>query len=497
MEKNLPIHLQEVIFGSSNKKISKQISALESAGKIRKIAQRLYSSNLSDPVDDIVRRNLFQILSKLYPGATLSHRSAFEFQPTKAGHIFLTYKYTKKVSLAGITIRFLEGQTPIEGDNPFFDTLFASQRARAFLENLQPSRGVGPTTKNLTLPELEEKLEAIIRINGETAINELRDKAKIAAETLNMTTEFETLNSIISALLSTHSSKVLSSPLAMARAFGLPYDPARLTLFEKLFVTLQTQEFANRPDKNDSLKSYRNFGFFESYFSNYIEGTIFEVEEAKEIIATNQPMPTRNADSHDILGTYQLVSNKKEMSITPASGEELMQLLLYRHKVLMRARIDKNPGEFKDKNNRAGETEFVDFNLVKGTLIKGFDYYNAIQQPFARAVFMMFLVSEVHPFLDGNGRMARVMMSCELTKAGQAKMIIPTVFRDDYLGALRKLTRQNSPDAYIRMMQRIHEFSANIYGESIDAMQDYLKQCNAFIEHTDGKLTIIPRDFSS
>ena len=105
----------------------------------------------------------------------------------------------------------------------------------------------------------------------------------------------------------------------------------------------------------------------------------------------------------------------------------------------------KKPGEFKDKNNRAGETHFVDHTLVKGTLIKGFDFYQALTHPFAKAAYIMFLVSEVHPFLDGNGRIARVMMNAELVKQGQTKIIIPTVYRDDYIGAIRKLTRQEDP----------------------------------------------------
>lgn len=131
MENFLPIHFQEVIFGSSDKKISKDISKLEKEGKIRKIAQRLYSANLADPIEDIVKRNIWHILSHFYAGATLSHRSAFEFLPTKEGHIFLTYKYTKKISLPGISIRLLEGHDPIEGDNLFFGQLHASQKARA------------------------------------------------------------------------------------------------------------------------------------------------------------------------------------------------------------------------------------------------------------------------------------------------------------------------------------------------------------------------------
>ena len=74
MENILPIHLQEIIFSSSDQKISKQISKLEKNGKIRKIAQRIYSSNLIDPPEAIIRRNLFIVLGRLYPGAILSHR---------------------------------------------------------------------------------------------------------------------------------------------------------------------------------------------------------------------------------------------------------------------------------------------------------------------------------------------------------------------------------------------------------------------------------------
>jgi len=132
----------------------------------------------------------------------------------------------------------------------------------------------------------------------------------------------------------------------------------------------------------------------------------------------------------------------------------------------------------------------VDVSLVKGTLIKSFDYYQALSHPYARAVYMMFVVSEVHPFLDGNGRLARIMMNAELVKGGQTKIIIPTVYRDDYLGALRRLTRQRDPSAYIRMLSRAHEFSATIVGEELDQMQAILEACNAFEEHTEAKLII-------
>lgn len=493
MEKKSPIHLQELFFASPESAISKQLAKLVKEKQIKKIAPRIYTTNFEDSAEEIIQRNILQILGKLYKGAVLSHRSAFEFQPTISGHIFLTYSYTKKISLPGVTIQFLEGHEPIDGDNILVGELYVSQKERAVLENLQSTKKVGSNSKCLSLPEIEEKLEQIIRINGEDEINKFRDKARIIAEKLQMYDEFEKLNKIIGALLGTKTSKLLKSPIAKARAFGQPYDKTRIQLFETLFKTLQNKEFKIQPEKNNTTKSFRNFAFFESYFSNYIEGTVFGIDEAKHIINTNKPLPARNDDSHDVLGTYQIVSNKKEMQTTPISVKDFFKIISYRHAILLSARKDKKPGLLKDKNNYAGSTAFVDFNLVKGTLEKGFEYYNALSNPFSKAAYIMFLLNEVHPFLDGNGRLARVMMNAELVKENQSKIIIPTVFREDYMGALKKLTKQGDCESYIRMLQRAHEFSANIYSENMDEIQNYLADCNAFSSDDDTILKIIPR----
>lgn len=491
MENNIPIHLQEIIFATSDTALNRQLSKLEKEGQIKKIAPRIYTSNFNESEEVIIRRNIFTILGKLYPGAVLSHRSALEFKPTAANQIFVTYTYTKKIELPGITIRFMEGSPAIEGDNPFAGELFVAQQERAFLENMQTSRQVGPTSKTLTLPEIENKLEQIVQVKGEEGLNQFRDKAREIAEKLEMQSEFEKLNKLISALLTTKPSKILTSPIAVARALGNPYDKHRIELFEKLFIELQQQPYKDRKDINTETNAFRNFAFFEAYFSNYIEGTIFEIEEAKSIIQTETPIPNRDEDSHDILGTYKLVSNQKEMATTPSNPEELLNILQYRHQILLAARTSKKPGQFKDKNNRAGETHFVDHTLVRGTLIKGFDYYQALQEPFAKAAYIMFMISEIHPFLDGNGRIARVMMNAELVKANQTRIIIPTVYRDDYLGALRRLTRNDDPAVYIRMLQRAQEFSATLVATEMEALENQLTQSNAFKEHDEAKLKII------
>lgn len=64
----------------------------------------------------------------------------------------------------------------------------------------------------------------------------------------------------------------------------------------------------------------------------------------------------------------------------------------------------------------------------------------------------MFMVSEVHPFIDGNGRSARVAMNNELVAEGEERVIIPTVLRLDYLSDLARATADGGPAGLYRVM---------------------------------------------
>lgn len=209
-------------------------------------------------------------------------------------------------------------------------------------------------------------------------------------------------------------------------------------MFSTLTLKLQSYFFEKRPSTLLTPKGKQNFAFFESYFSNFIEGTEFAIEEAEAIIFNQQIIPYRNADSHDILGTYQIVSNTAEMKKIPTDLDSLIYLLQQRHAMLMAARVDKTPEQFKTIANRFGNILFVKPNEVMGTLLRGFEYYSVLEPGIARAIFMMFLIAEVHPFLDGNGRIARIMMNSELEATNQCKIFIPTVYREDYLTTLQR-----------------------------------------------------------
>jgi hypothetical protein len=309
--------------------------------------------------------------------------------------------------------------------------LHLSSPARTLLDNFAASRSRGMAARTLSRQELERHLDKLLRLSGADEIKHLRGEARRIASALGRDLEFKALNKMIGALLSTQDDH-LQTRAARARHRGMPFDAAHIDLLEMLRAELHRTAPQTRIAVADDGTT---LPFFDAYFSNVMEGTEFAVEEAAAIVFENKIPTARPQDALDILGTYRIVAGPKEMVQTPKTFTEFERLLKRRHAQIMQARPDKAPGRYKADANRAGGTMFVVPELVRGTLEQGFKAYKSLATPFQRAVFMMFLVAEVHPFVDGNGRIARIMMNAELVAAGEQRIIIATVYRATYLSA--------------------------------------------------------------
>ena len=343
------------------------------------------------------------------------------------------------------------------------------------MDNLRSTRQRSHVRSTLTREELEHYLDRMLRNSGSGAVNRIRDQAREIAPSLGMTDQSEKLSSIIGGMMGTVD-EPLASQVGISRSKGRGYDPDRLELFEHLRAHLASHHFRTRNIQSGN--SY--LPFFESYFSNFIEGTEFEVGEAYEIVYDGVIPEERPDDAHDILGTYQIVSNSSEMERIAKDAAEFIDILRYRHSVILSARRDMTPGVFKSKVNRAGESRFVEPDLVHGTLLRGFELLSTLMNPMARAIYMMFLISEVHPFADGNGRIARVMMNSELHSKGQERIIIPNVFRTEYLQSLKALTHNQRADGLVSVMEYAQRFVAGIDFSDYAKAVTQLQSCHAF-----------------
>jgi hypothetical protein len=457
---------------------------LAERGALRRLYPSIYTSNLDSPPETIVLRHWRAIVGHLLPDGVLSHRSAFDSRPYEGTLSITRGKTRRDMQLPGLTVHIMPGPGP-RLESPSADSrlgaLYLASDPRRFLENL--TRGRGWSHRVLPQGDVEAALDRILMVGGPQRLNQLRDHAREIAPSLGYETQLKRLDQLIGALLGTHEERILTAKQALARAAGRPYDPHRLEIFDSLFTALNQAALEDIEDPAPSGAARENFAFFESYFSNYIEGTTFEVEEAESIIFEGKIIENRSADSHDILGTFRAATNSPWRDGPPQSADEFLAWLQNVNALVMQQRTDKNPGEWKVRPNQAGGTYFVAPELVIGSLREGFDRVSSLRHPLARAMMIMFVVAEVHPFSDGNGRTARLAMNCSLSAHALSRIIIPTVYREDYLLPLKALSHNKLAEPLVSSLTRVQRWSAAFeYSLPRSKLRESLARCNAFRE---------------
>jgi fido (protein-threonine AMPylation protein) len=459
---------------------SKWASRATKRGEIRRLAQGLYTSNLQEPAERLLQRHWYDVAALYFPEAVIADRSAVLAGPADDGSLFLDIGSRpgnpRPVALPGLTLRPRNGPGPVQGDTGFVD-LHISSPARTALDNLRPSRARSGVARTLRRAELEAYLERLARVRGAQALNELRDDARSIAPALDAEKQLADLDDLVGALLGTRKAN-LRTPAAKARHAGLAYDTERLHRFEVLRAELAKQDFAERPEPADP---ERLFAFFEAYFSNWIEGTEFEVDEAEEILFDGRVPSQRPADAHDIQGTFEAINDPALRAQPPGDADILEEYLREVHRRIMGGRPETGPGDYKDTANRAGMTLFVHPELVKGTLREGFTAYQTLAAGVPRAIYAMFLVAEVHPFADGNGRVARALMNAELSAAGLCRVMVPMSYRDEYMSALRALSQNENPTPLWRMIDRAQRWASRMPWTGHDRVLRLMRETNALV----------------
>lgn len=446
-------------------------------GTLRRLASGVYTSLVADDPEVVVRKHLWTILGHELPGAVIVDRTATN--PASVADIVLVDHTRKRaLELPGVTVLPRAGGGPAPGDLPFMGTgLFLSSTARQLLDNLHRARGWERRT--LTDEQVENWIDELVATRREDGINRLRDEARTLAGQLGRDRAMQRFSDLVSAALNTGDACGVTSPRLAARAAGLPVDTRRIEAFTALAAELEDSAPDIISDLPEDAGRRTLLPFYEAYFSNFIEGTEFTLDEAAEIVFAGVIPADRPVDAHDVLGTFEIVNDAEEMRRVPQDVDDFEQLLLERHARVMAQRSDKLPGQYKLRANRAGSTHFVDPDFVRGTLRQGFEIGAHLTGPFQRAVYQMFLVSEVHPFADGNGRVARVMMNAELVTAGEVRLIIPIVYRLNYLEALRGATRTSNYQGLIKTLSFARKYTARVDFSSRDTAEDALTRTNA------------------
>jgi prophage maintenance system killer protein len=450
---------------TGNEAEDRRIRRMHEAGELERITNGLFFKQEGETKEIEIRRSWQRMVAKFVPGGVVTDRSGLETKPVQFAeasphNIYVSAPRSRwTFELPGLSIHVRNGLGPVVGDIAYMGTHLAGQERR-LLDNLAPSRARnGDGARTLGEAAVEAKLDEWCRTSGTEFLNGVRDRARHLAHLIDRETEFRRLNAIIGALLNTREDRMVT-PQGRARAAGTPLDVACLGRFAKLAAYMTDrapQAIMNSDSSPDRLMAG---SFVEAYFSNYIEGTEFAVEQATEIVFEGKIPEDRPEDGHDVLGTYLQLVEPVARPPSRTTFEEFKDEIRTRHLRLMESRPGVKPGQFKTQSNRAGDTSFVPPELLEGTMKEAHAMMTSIDDPFRRAVFLHYMMAELHPFNDGNGRISRILMTRELLAAGLSRIVIPTVFRDDYVDSLRALSRRDEPSIFVRNLEFCQRVSA-------------------------------------
>lgn len=196
-----------------------------------------------------------------------------------------------------------------------------------------------------------------------------------------------------------------------------------------------------RPLSKETVKSLQEAINLEwTYNSNGIEGNTLTLKETKVVlegitIGGKSVVEHLEAINHENAIEYLEGLIKDKTEITEWNIKSLHQLIL-------KGIDDDNAGKYRNQdvtisgaNHRPPEYVVVP-ELMEKLMINYEDWY--YYHPIIRAALLHGELVKIHPFIDGNGRISRLIMNMELMSCGYVPVIIKKENRLKYYEALDK-----------------------------------------------------------
>jgi Fic family protein len=211
------------------------------------------------------------------------------------------------------------------------------------------------------------------------------------------------------------------------------------------------------------IKEYFRIGM--TYTSNALEGNSLTETETKIVIEDGITIGGKSVKDHlEALGHSEafdlLFRLAKGQDITEGNIKELHRLFYYR--------IDaKQAGKYRKKRVIIAGTDFMPpaperIPDLMSSFITGIPDAKASHHPVEFAAILHQDLVTIHPFIDGNGRVARLLMNLALLQAGYPLAIIPPSLRRGYLDTLDK-THKGDDRPFINFITGICYESAKEY----------------------------------
>ena len=201
-----------------------------------------------------------------------------------------------------------------------------------------------------------------------------------------------------------------------------------------------------------------------SYTSNAIEGNTLTRKETQLVIEENLTSSSKPLKNY-IEAVNHAKAFCKILEIIENNTKIDEKTILDIHRTILIGLDDTNAGFYRNCRVRIlGSNTILPNPLKVPELMEDFYkwlYDNLDDEPITAIMAHLKFVS-IHPFTDGNGRTARLLMNALLLKYGYAPIIVRPTDRKKYLSAIENYQTNYNEETYIKLMLRILNRSMKI-----------------------------------
>ncbi|MCW7553676.1 Fic family protein [Endozoicomonas gorgoniicola] len=233
----------------------------------------------------------------------------------------------------------------------------------------------------------------------------------------------------------------------------------------KTIDDLKQQLDALRPLPKHSVQSLHEALVLEwTYHSNAIEGNTLTLKETKVVLEGITVGGKSMREHFEAINHREAIEWVESVVVKDEPFSE--RLIKSIHQLVLKNIDDSNAGRYRQENVMIAGAEHtppdhLHLPMLMAELVQ--EYQQQDCHPVERAARLHVDFVGIHPFVDGNGRTARLLMNFDLMTSGYLPVIIKTEHRLAYYEALDKAHTTQHYQDYIAMVVAAQEEALNQY----------------------------------
>jgi len=205
------------------------------------------------------------------------------------------------------------------------------------------------------------------------------------------------------------------------------------------------------------LKDYYRIGL--TYSSNAIEGNTLTESETKVVIEDGLTIGGKSIREHqEAIGHAKAYDHIYSLLDRDISREDILKL----HELFFLQIDPDNAGIYRNQNVVITGTDYLppDHHEVPELMNNHIEKLNVSPDDKHQLEWASDLHADfesIHPFIDGNGRIGRLLLSILALKNSYCPVIIPPIRRAEYISALQKTNKGDLSELRVVILGVVHE----------------------------------------